>query len=92
MKLPNQRLATAVFALLFTLVTGSENRRQLRKRIIGGSNAARNEFPFYTRFDVGQPYCGATLISPDIVMTAAHCDYQIEKWIAIVNAYYREIN
>lgn len=43
-------------------------------RIIGGDNADRHEFGYTVSLedDIGH-FCGATLIRPDIVLSAAHC-------------------
>ena len=45
-------------------------------KIVGGTNAARNEFPWQVGL-VGRsstrPFCGGTLLSSDTVLTAAHC-------------------
>ena len=43
-------------------------------RIIGGDNADRDEFGYTVSLedDIGH-FCGATLIRPDIVLSAAHC-------------------
>jgi secreted trypsin-like serine protease len=39
-------------------------------RIIGGTAAPDNAFPFFAYWDLG---CGATLVAPDMLLTAAHC-------------------
>jgi len=45
-------------------------------KIVGGSNAARNEFPWQVglvQTGSSRPFCGGTLLSSDTVLTAAHC-------------------
>lgn len=42
-----------------------------RNLIIGGSAASANDWPYFAHFD--NPACGGTLIAPDIVLTAGHC-------------------
>ena len=49
--------------------TRDNNSREL---IVGGTQAATGEFPWFVS-SVGNGYCGASLISPTVVMTAAHC-------------------
>lgn len=44
-----------------------------QKRIVGGNQAVQGEFPFFV--DING--CGASLIAPDIVLTAAHCSEDI---------------
>jgi secreted trypsin-like serine protease len=39
-------------------------------RIIGGTTAAQNEFPFMVHLSMG---CGGALYKKDVVLTAAHC-------------------
>lgn len=57
-----------------TLRRGS---RDLGKRIVGGDTADPTLFPYFSllniKTDAGRYQCGGTLISPDIVMSAAHC-------------------
>ena len=40
--------------------------------LVGGSNAAFNEYPFFTSWGSS---CGATLIHDDILLTAAHVSF-----------------
>ena len=48
------------------------SRRLKKDRIIGGTPVDEGEYPFYA-FPRGMMLCGATLISPQILLTAAHC-------------------
>lgn len=59
-----------------------EKERSLQKRIVGGSDASENEYPFF----VSWGGCGASLIHEDIVLTAAHCN-GIEDNELIISAY-----
>jgi hypothetical protein len=42
-------------------------------RIIDGQNARQGRFPYFVRL-AGTCQCGAALIAPDVVVTAAHCE------------------
>lgn len=44
-----------------------------RSLIVGGSAVASGEYPYFAWPGLGGYVCGGTLIWPDIVMTAAHC-------------------
>jgi trypsin len=53
--------------------------RDLETRIIGGTVANQARFPYFTYLELtfanvgGVFYCGASLIAPDVVLTAGHC-------------------
>ncbi|EJK64760.1 hypothetical protein THAOC_14473, partial [Thalassiosira oceanica] len=77
----NQRSTTLI--VLSTLaavangktIRGGEHRRELqRNRIIGGSEAQEDRYSFAVSLQdrIGH-FCGGTLISPDTVLSAAHC-------------------
>ena len=53
--------------------------RDLENRIIGGTAVSSTRYPYHTKLDLyftdegGSFGCGASLIAPDVVLTAAHC-------------------
>jgi trypsin len=53
-------------------------------RIVGGSTAETGKYPFMVGLYWGtmngnKPVCGGTLITPNVVVTAAHCVYSVTK-------------
>jgi len=63
---------------------GMYARASIGTRIVGGTAAAFNEYPsmaipdYTSVFPNNQNQCGATLIHPDILMTAAHCQFDFD--------------
>lgn len=48
----------------------------LNRRIVNGGDSEEGDWPWFTSLRSsfnGQHYCGASLIKPDVVLTAAHC-------------------
>jgi len=55
-------------------------------RIVGGTPTGPNVYQFFTRVDTsGNPYCGGTLVAPDVVLTAGHC--LSDNLSVVVNGY-----
>jgi trypsin len=56
-------------------------------RIIGGTSVETNEFPFFARVDNNhQIWCAGTLVAPEWVLTAGHCQAPLESLSVILNA------
>lgn len=61
---------------------------KIEPRIVGGTSTGPNVYPFFTRVDTsGFPYCGGSLVAPDIVLTAGHCWTSDDALSVVVNGY-----
>jgi trypsin len=55
-----------------------------QNRIIGGQFAADGRYPYAVSLtSFGTPYCGGSLIAPDVVLSAAHCAAQSNSRVDI---------
>ena len=69
------------------------NARQPTKRIVGGNDAPQFRYPYFVALREaynGEHKCGGSLVAPDVVMTAAHCESDIKY--AEVGKYYSTVN
>ena len=60
----------AVALAVVSLQPLSANADTRSTRVVGGTTAAQNEFPFMVHLSMG---CGGALYKKDVVLTAAHC-------------------
>ena len=59
------------------------DRSEISSRIVGGNKATEGEYPYFVDW-LG---CGASLIAPDIVLSAAHCNVNDAADEVIVGGY-----
>ncbi|ADD45129.1 serine protease [Stackebrandtia nassauensis] len=66
--------ALAVGVSLPALAADTDKSNGPEEKVVGGEPAEEGEFPFMMRLTIGgQDACGASLIRPDVALTAAHC-------------------
>lgn len=64
------RRPIVLIGLIITLVCAAGMPAVAGPRVVGGTRAAEGEFPWMVRLSVG---CGGSLITNQVVLTAAHC-------------------
>mmetsp|Transcript_19533 Transcript_19533/g.24618 ORF Transcript_19533/g.24618 Transcript_19533/m.24618 type:complete len:389 (+) Transcript_19533:61-1227(+) len=84
MKMPSRRRIPIYLTVFYRLVLQcSCNELEVPvPRIVGGSIAPNNLYPWFARSTRKEQVCGGTLIHPEFVLTAAHCIGDIRKWLA----------
>mmetsp|Transcript_2291 Transcript_2291/g.4238 ORF Transcript_2291/g.4238 Transcript_2291/m.4238 type:complete len:680 (+) Transcript_2291:287-2326(+) len=69
-------------------------QQEQRELIIGGFDAAPDRFPYYVALQTAdfRTECGGSLIAPDVVLTAAHCQASNLKYAAVGKYWYDSNN
>lgn len=59
-------------------------------RIVGGTRVARGRYAYFVRVDKNHyPACGGSLVAPDVVLTAGHCQMPLASELSVVvNGYH----
>lgn len=70
----------------------NNNNNNKTNRIIGGTDALRDQFPFFVAVKFqSNNWCAGSLIHPDLILTAAHCEADASDLSAVINAYSRNL-
>lgn len=67
-----KKFLVIVFVLTTTVLVGILARPQ--SRIVGGEDAASNQFPYQVSLRLNHSHiCGGSIITPNYILTASHC-------------------
>ena len=69
---------------------GVSTVRTNHKGIVGGEDAAPEEFPWQVALvsrEGSDPFCGGSLLSSMTVLTAAHCEQDVSNFLVVVGEY-----
>ena len=86
-------LALLVLCIFAAVANGRSSRSlKLKSRIVGGSSAVEKQFPYQVSLrhkHRDKHFCGASIIKPTWIVTAAHCFFRLgnstDMFYAIVN-------
>nr|XP_027218982.1 venom serine protease 34-like [Penaeus vannamei] len=82
-QMPKPRASSLLNQKLIQTADSSQRCGRTNKRIVGGQETGVNEYPWHVgvaRRGQTHPFCGASVISPRHVLTAAHCTEPITKY------------
>jgi len=82
----NLALTLALFAGAVGASKEDDREYDANPKIFNGDDAYLLEFPYYTQLDS----CGAQLIAPRVVLTAAHCDSESNRNTVLIGAHVRD--
>jgi hypothetical protein len=72
---------------------GNQGNQGNQARVVGVSGVARGEYPFFVRIDIDYyPWCRGSLVAPDVILTAAHCQPEGDETMTVmINGYHSRL-